>query len=179
MEVNTIAARDRPEIGSPHVARIREQGDVPCVVYGMGRDPQHITVDGIEFGRELRRRHRVFKLSLDGNLEPVFLQDVQLDTLTDLPLHVDFMRIDLDKSVSTEVELAFVGLPVGQAKGGALVRNVTRLKINAQPDAIPIEIEIKVGGVDLGGQIIAKEVELPAGVTLNQSEDTIICHMAE
>lgn len=178
MEVTKIPATKRTAIGTRKVAHLREEGLVPAVIYGQGGEPEHVTVQSRDIDRELRKHHRVFHLTVEGKDEPVFLQDIQLDVLTDEPVHVDFLRIDLQKPMPVEVELLFVGIPPGLAKGGVMVRDHSRLKVLSLPTTIPEEIEVKVSGLDLDGEILAKEVELPAGVTLDCPPDTVICHIS-
>jgi large subunit ribosomal protein L25 len=179
MEVTKIPATKRTEIGKRQVVRVREAGSIPVVVYGMGKEPEHLAVPGRDVERELRLRHRVFQLQVEGQDQAVFLQDLQADALTDQPLHIDFLRIDLDTPMHFEVELTFVGVPVGTAQGGVLTRDLNRLKIKALPAALPQEIEVKVVGVDVGDSILAKDLELPEGVMLDVPEDTTICHIGE
>lgn len=179
MEVTTMPATTRSEIGKRHVVRVREAGRVPAVVYGMARDAQHVSIDVRDVERELRRRHRVFQLEVEGNRQPVFLKDLQLDALTDEPLHIDFLRIDLEKPMHIDVQLVFVGVPVGASKGGVMVRDVSRLKLKALPAAIPQEVEVKVNDLDVEGEILAGALDLPEGVTLDCPEGTVVCHMTE
>ncbi|MDA0373875.1 MAG: 50S ribosomal protein L25 [Planctomycetota bacterium] len=179
MEVTKIAASVRQEIGKRAIKHVRAAGHVPAVVYGMGAEPEHVSLDVRDVERELRHRHRVFRIEVAGGAEqPVFLQDLQLDALTDEPMHIDFLRIDLDKPIQTEVQLVFLGVPTGAAKGGALMRDMQRLKIKTLPAALPREIEVKVGALDLDEEIRAKDLSLPEGVELDVSAEAIVCHVA-
>lgn len=178
MEVTKIPAAKRTELGKRKIGRLRQEGRVPAVVYGMGKQPEHLSVSGSDLERELRRHHRVFHLSVDGQDESVFLQDVQIDALSDEPLHVDFLRIDMQQPMPVEIELTFVGVPAALAAGGVLVRDMSRISINALPAAIPQEIEVKVAALDVGGEILAKDLELPEGATLGVAEDRVVCHIA-
>jgi large subunit ribosomal protein L25 len=179
MEVTKIAAMARQEIGKRAIKHVRAAGRVPAVVYGMGGEPEHVSLDVRDVERELRHRHRVFRIEVTGGAEqPVFLQDLQLDALTDEPMHMDFLRIDLDKPIATEVQLVFLGVPAGAAKGGALMRDMQRLKVKTLPAALPREIEVKVGALDLDDEIRAKDLVLPAGVELDVSAEAIVCHVA-
>jgi large subunit ribosomal protein L25 len=179
MEVTKLPATKRAEKGKRHVVRVREAGRVPAVVYGMTEEPLHVSVDARDVERELRLRHRVFRLEVEGGEQPVYLKDLQLNALTDEPVHIDFLRIDLQKPMHVEVELTFVGIPAGASKGGVLVRDRSRVKLRSLPAAIPLEIEVKVGAVDIGDQIRAADLALPDGVELDMPGTTIVCHMTE
>jgi large subunit ribosomal protein L25 len=179
MEVTKLPARKRAEIGKHHVAQVRAAGRVPGVVYGMTGEPEHVSVDARDLDRELRQRHRVFHLDVDGAQQSVYLQALQANALTDEPMHLDFLRIDLQKPMHVEVELVFVGVPAGAAQGGELSRDLHKVRLRSLPAAIPNEIEVKVGAVDVGGSIRAADLQLPPGVELDMPGDALVCHMSE
>lgn len=176
-EVSTLPARQRTAIGKNQVARLREEGLVPVVVYGQGGESQHLALDVADLDRELRHLNRVFVIESEGKTQPVFLQDIQYDVLGDFPLHCDLLRIDLETPLSVLVELTFVGVPKGAARGGQVVRDIGRLACNCKPAMIPNEIQVKVTSLDLGDEILAKDVELPEGTELNCPESTRVCRM--
>jgi len=76
-----------------------------------------------------------------------------------------------------EVELTFLGVPAGQAKGGVFVRDTQQIRVQALPSAIPHSIEVKIADLDLGDHVFAKDLVMPEGVTLDVSGDTQICHV--
>ncbi len=78
-----------------------------------------------------------------------------------------------------DVELTFLGVPAGQSKGGVMVKDNQRISVLALPSAIPHEIEVKVAALDLGQEILAKDIQMPEGVTLAVDPETPICHMPE
>ena len=177
MDINTIVAEKRDALGKRAMVSLREQGRMPAVIYGQGGESCSVSLDYADFDRELRARHRVFKVKLDGKEEGVFLQDLQLDALTDEALHADFLRIDLNNPIPVTCELSFLGIPKGQAKGGTLVRHRRTIDLMCLPSAIPLEIEVRVGDVDLGDAIRAADLTLGEGVSLNCPENTMICNM--
>ncbi len=177
MEISTIEVQPRNAKGRNQVARLRDEGLVPAVLYGAGKGTMNLTVLEREFERHVRQHHKVFKLRMDGKEQAIFLQDVQWDCLTDKPVHIDFMRIDLTKPLHVQVEAVFLGHPVGISHGSRLVKDVTDLKIECLPDRIPENVEIQVGHLDLGDHILAGDVELPEGVKIDMPADTVICHV--
>ena len=177
MEVNTIAALPREATGKRQVQKLRAEGYVPAVIYGREGAPESIQVSAYEIGREFAKHHRVFNLSVKGNEQAVFLQDVHWDALTDDALHIDFLRIDMNEPLALEVELVYLGIPKGQSKGGTLVKDLRSVKVHSMPSTIPHDIEVKVGDVDVGDVIRTKDLPLPEGVTLNCSEEMIVARM--
>src|SRR5690606_20038941 len=179
MEVATIKAAVREQTGKRLNARLRAEGRVPGVMYGLGSPNQNFTVDILELQSHLRRHHRIYQVELDGKRHAAYLQDVQFDCLTDEPLHVDFKRIDLDKPIDLVVEVQLIGHPVGLGKGGVLMRDHLEIEVSALPTSIPENLPVKIDHLDVGEKLFAKDLPLPPGVSLRVSPDLVICHVVE
>ena len=177
MDISTIEVERRTAKGRHRLTGLRAEGSVPAVLYGGGGDAIDLAVKEREVLRHVREHHKVFNLRMEGKEQAIFLQEVQWDCLTDRPLHVDFVRIDLNKPLHVSVELIYLGHPVGISKGSRLVKDLTDIKVTCLPANIPETIELRIGHLDLGDQILAGDVELPEGVTIDMPEDASICHL--
>jgi large subunit ribosomal protein L25 len=177
MEITTIEVEPRTATGSRQVARLRRDGKVPAVLYGGGGGVQPLSVSEHQLVQHVRHHHRVFRLATEDR-QAVYLQEVQWDVLTDRPLHVDFLRIDLQESMRVNVELEFLGHPVGLSKGGRLVRDLAEVPVTCLPAAIPESIPVPVDALDLGDRIVAGQLQLPPGVVLDLPADTSIAHVS-
>lgn len=177
MQVADIKALRRTAVGSRQVARLRAEGFVPAVVYGGRKEPVNVRVSSWEIEQHIRHHHKVFRLDVEGAREPAFLQEVQFDVLTDRPLHLDFLRIDLSKPIVVTVEINYIGHPQGASRGGVLIKDMSDLAVRCLPEAIPESIDVHVAKIDLGDTIHAREVELPGGLELEVDPDAVVCHM--
>ena len=179
MEVAKISATARQQTGKRVNARLRAEGRVPGVMYGLSNPNQSFSLDVLELQNHLRQHHRIYKVSLGREEHAAYLQDVQLDCITDEPMHVDFMRIDLNKPMDLRVEVSLVGHPIGLSKGGVLIRDNMEIEISALPTAIPENLPVKIDRLEIGDKLYAKELALPEGVSLRVSPDLLICHVVE
>ncbi len=179
MEVAKITATVRQQTGKRVNARLRTEGRVPGIMYGLGVANEGFTLDVLDLQSHLRRHHRVYKVKLGNEEQAVYLQDVHYDCLTDEPLHIDFKRIDLTKPMDLVVEVDFKGHPVGISKGGVLIRDHSQIQISALPTAIPENLPVNVEHMNIGDRVLAKELILPAGVTLRVSPEMVVCHVVE
>jgi len=177
MEISQIAVERRSAKGGNQVARLREEGKVPAVLYGGDSGSVDLTVQEREVQQHVRQHQKVFKLTMEGKEQAIFLKDVQWDCLTDRPLHVDFLRIDLSQELHVNVELMFLGHPVGISKGSRLVKDMTEIKVKCLPEKIPELVELRIGHLDLGDRVTAGDLELPDGVSLDMDGETSICHL--
>ncbi len=177
MEVVTLNAELRDRLGRHRLASLRAEGLVPVVVYGGSTEPVHLQVAEHEIEQHMRKHHKVFHAKFDGKSESVLMHSVQQEPTSDRVVHIDFLRIDLTKPVHLEVELTWLGHPVGLAKGGRLVHDMSDLQITCLPTAIPESIEINVADLDVGMSIHAKDVVLPKGVELDVDPEAVVAHV--
>jgi large subunit ribosomal protein L25 len=177
MEIAKILARKRPKLGSNHTASLRAAGHVPAVMYGDDRDVMPLSLDQRELETHLRHHHRIYEVDVDGEPQAAYLQDVQWDCLTDLPLHVDFKRIRLHEAIEVEVELTFLGHPVGAREGGQLNQDRHSVTVSCLPTKVPDTIEVNVSALELNQEILAGQLVLPEGVALVTEADTVVCHV--
>jgi large subunit ribosomal protein L25 len=177
MAVQVLKMQPRTANGSKQVRRLRQQGLVPAVVYGHDGQSIAVQIDLADMGRELRAHRRVFEAEIEGKKEGVWLQEVQFDVLTDLPLHADFKRVHLDKPIQAEIELIFTGHPKGLIRGGKFRAENKKVPLSCRADAVPYEIEVGIGDLDLDQQILAKDIVLPEGAVLDCPEDMLIAEL--
>ena len=111
-EALNFSAEVRDRAGKGAARATRREGRVPGVIYGDKRDPVIITVDPIELLKQISTPGffgRVYEIEVDGTAHRVLPRDLQLDPVTDKPIHVDFMRFSVDTRVNVEV---MVSLPL-------------------------------------------------------------------
>lgn len=180
-DYDLIEATVRESTTKGGIRALREQGMVPAVVYGDGKDPALIAVDHRIINKELHRggfQGRVYELTIGGKKKQRCLpRDVQLHPVSDFPLHVDFQRLAADARVSVNVPVNFVdedGSP-GLKRGGVL--NVVRyeVELSCPADAIPESIDLILTGLDIGDAVKISDVTLPDGVepTITDRDFTI------
>jgi len=178
MEVARMNAEVRTSIGRNQTKHLRRVGWLPAIVYGEGQNPQAISISEWEFEQHIKHHHKVYSLEIDGSHQDAYLQALQFDALTDRPQHVDFKRIDLDKPIEVDMEVTFIGHPVGLGKGGVLIKDNASLRIRCLPTEIPDSLEAAIGHMELNDFLTAKEVPLPQGVELASNPATPMCRVS-
>ena len=165
--VLNATARDRGGKGAARQAR--RDGLVPGVIYGGKQPAQMVSFNAREFGLFFNRTpdlaSTVIEVKLDGESIRVLARDVQLHPVTDVPLHVDLLRLTGDHEIRVEVAVHFVNEATcpGIKKGGVL--NVVRHEVEliCAPDAIPQSITVDLANAQIGDSIHISAVELPKG----------------
>lgn len=178
MDVIEVSARERTTTGG--VRTLRQSGMVPGVVYGNNREPALVAVDRRVVVKELNRggfMGRVYELQLDGRKQRCLPRDVQLDPVSDDPIHVDFLRLADDAKIAVMVPVHFSDeeLSKGLKRGGVL--NIVRHEVEllCPSDNIPESIELSLKGSDIGDSLKISDVKLPGDVeaTITDRDFTI------
>src|SRR6185437_16164357 len=95
-EMQELSAEPRPGTGKGPAYRTRRQGRIPAVIYGGTEAPQNVSVDAHALGLQVGAGGfltTLFMLEVGGTKQRVIPRQVQLDPVTDRPVHVDFMRL--------------------------------------------------------------------------------------
>ncbi|MBO4293996.1 MAG: 50S ribosomal protein L25 [Alphaproteobacteria bacterium] len=91
----TFKALKREKAGKGAARACRREGRIPAVIYGGKKDPVMISLDPIELTKALEKEdlfQTQITLDIEGKTEKVKCQDVQFHPVTDMPIHVDFLR---------------------------------------------------------------------------------------
>jgi len=155
MERVTLSAEIREGTGKGYANKIRRMGKVPAVLYGKGIDNKNLSVDEKKVDKILREHgmNVLVDLDIEGEKNIVMFREVQRDVLTPKILHVDFMKISLDKELETTVPLVLTGTPVGIIQGGVLQHQLREVDIKALPEKIPHAVEVDISHLKMGESI--------------------------
>jgi len=173
----TLTSEPRSELGSRPSGRIRRQGNVPAVVYGLGSDPVQITVPARELGHILAGEsgaNTLISLSVDGDDVLTLVRQIQRHATRGDLLHVDFVRISRDIAVSAEVPLHVTGEAPGVRDGGLLEQLIFSITVEAMPGNIPVALELAVDTLDIGDQKRMSDLDLPDGVAVQLDPETVL-----
>jgi large subunit ribosomal protein L25 len=171
-----LNAELRESAHSRATRRLRREGRVPGVLYGLGTDPQPISVDERELRHALAGHGAVLDVALDGSSTSAVLKDSQLDPVRGDILHVDLLRVDLNKPIESQVVIHLVGGEdsPGVKEGGVLEHVTREVTVEALPNDIPEFIEHDVSHMEMLGTELLSAVTAPEGVTFKDDLDEIV-----
>jgi len=169
-DITVLTANAREKVGKGSAREARRQGNIPAVIYGDKKSPIPIVVEQKILVRYLSTGgffNTLFDIDINGELNRVLPRDVQLHPVTDVPEHVDFLRVSATTKISVEVPVEFVGDDVspGIKSGGVL--NVVRytVEVSCTPDLIPSSLLLDLSNAEIGDSLHISAVNLPEGVT--------------
>ena len=166
-----VVAELRERAGKGMARATRRSGRTPAVIYGDKKEPVMISVESKELGRLANNPaffNHLVKVQLNGESHEVLPRDVQLDPVSDRPIHVDFLRISPTTRITVMVPSEFIGHEKcpGLRRGGVL--NVVRreIELRCAPRAIPEKLTFSLEGLDIGAAIHINAITLPEGVSM-------------
>lgn len=173
-----LEAQTGRQQGSRSSGRLRREGIVPGVLYGMGMEPVSLAVEWPALRRALNADGGLaapIRLLVAGKEHLTLVRELQRHPVRRDVIHVDFLAVDPDVMVTVEISLVLSGIEDLPASLSDKVMLVThRLEVTAKPGSIPAEMSIDVSGLGEGGEILLRDLVLPPGVTTETDPDTVL-----
>lgn len=175
----TAKARDLAQ----DIKKMRKEGDLPAVFYGMGNKSTPISVSKIEFKKILEKAGESSAVKVTGPNFSVdaLIHEIQLDPVTNEPMHVDFLVIDMTKKIKVKVPIEFTGVSEAvKSSLGILVKVLHEAEIEALPKDLPHSLTAdisKLSGLD--SLVLVSDIVLPQGVTMITKHGEVVASIAE
>jgi len=168
--------------GSRSTRRLRGEGLVPAVLYGLDQDPVSVSVIWPELRQVLTTEagvNVVLQLEVEGERHMSIIKDIQRHPVRRDVVHVDFLRIDPNKKVTVDVSIIMTGEALEVTQGNGMVdQNLFSLTVDATPTSIPNELVVDISALTIGDSIRVADIALPAGVTTEvDPEETVAVGM--
>lgn len=156
--------RDRAGKGSARAAR--RSGLIPAVIYGGKTAPETININDNSFRKLMSQpgiMSHVIALEVGGKTTNVLTRDIQFHPVTDIPLHVDFLRVTASSTVTVMIPVVFTNEDAspGLKSGGVL--NVVRheIEMSCSATSIPESLTVDLSGTEIGDSVHISSVSLP------------------
>lgn len=160
------SARDR--VGKGAARALRREGLLPAVIYGDKKPAQPITIPVKETTLTLHKGGfltHIGTIDIDGEKHQVIAKDYQLHPVRDDVLHVDFLRVSKNTTLTVDIPVTFINEETcpGLKKGGMLnvVRHTVELQVPA--NAIPETLVFDLAKVEIGDTLHISATDLPEG----------------
>ena len=158
METIEIIGYKRANLGKKDSKKLREDGNVPCVIYG-GDEQIHFHAPMILFRDLVYTPGANFvKLNIEGQEFDAILQDIQFHPVSEIILHADFLQLKDDKKIKMEIPVKIIGDSPGVQQGGKILMRIRKLSLMAYPKNMPSFVEVDISGLELGKSIKVEEL---------------------
>lgn len=179
-----VEVERRSETGKNACNRLREKDLIPAVLYGGGAGTESMSLSVpraslLGLFRKGLHQNAVFLLQLKGTDEKrhVMVRDVAVTPLTRALLHVDFVRVLLDRKLRVRVPVETVGIPVGVKEGGLLDVVTHALDIECLPADIPAHIQVDVSGLGTADVLRVADLKLGDKLRILGETDRVVAHV--
>lgn len=175
MSEMVLVATPREQTGKGVARRLRREGMIPAVLYGVG-DPIPLAVPYKETTRMLMREgghHALIDLTVGKAKKGVLLREHQVDPVTGALIHCDFYEVQKGHRVTVTVGVHIVGeTPQGVREQGIMQHQLHELEVDCLPNEIPEVIEVDASALKIGDALHVADLTIPKGVRVHAPEDT-------
>lgn len=178
-EHQKLKVENRSVLGK-NLRKMKKTGNIPAVVYGNKITSTAITIDLNEFIKVFRETGQtgVVEIQLDDKKIPCLIHDIDLNPIHDIPRHVDFLAVNLNKKIEIEVPVILIGKPEGSVEGFILSQSLQEVIVEAKPDSVPSEIEIDVTHLkEIGDQIMVGDIPQGEKYTIITDAEQVIASL--
>src|SRR5262245_4382528 len=181
MEAVLKAVR-RDEFGRNNAGRLRQQGQVPAVIYGGETSrAEPLAIDPKQLSRILAQSgvNTLIALQLEGVGDTrVLVKEYQVHPVTQQILHADFYRVAMDKLVRVTVPVQLTGEAKGIKAQGGIVDFVHReLVVECLPADIPEHIVVDVTELMLHDGVRVRDLDTGGKWKSVSDGDMLIVHV--
>jgi large subunit ribosomal protein L25 len=174
MKVVSMSGSLRENVGKKDAKKIRNNGAVPCVIYG-GKEQIHFSTDSKSFLNIVFTPEVCFiKIDVDGKEYNTILKDIQYHPVTDIVYHADFMEINDEKPIVMNVPIKITGVAPGILKGGKLMQKFRKLKVKALPGNMPEAIEVNINSLEIGMYVKVANITSDKYTILDNKNNSIV-----
>lgn len=177
-----IEAQPRTITGK-QVSQLRNQGIVPAVVYGSKTQPVHIQIPYRPLEVTLMKAGgtNLIDIQVDGNTHTVITREVQRHVIKGNIMHVDFIAVDMNQVINTDVFIHFVGeSPVIESNQGMLLTGANSLSIETLPANLIDRIEVDLSALaEIGDAIHVRDLNLGDKITILNDPDELIVRVVQ
>ena len=164
--------------GSRPSRRLRREGRVPCVVYGLRQEPVQVSVAWPDLRHALTTDagiNALITLEIDGVEQLSIVKDLQRHPVRRDVIHVDFLRVTVDQEIEVDVPLVLTGEALEVTRADGMVdQTLYTLTITAKLADVPDELTVDISAMTLGDAVRVGDLTLPAGVTTTVDTDESI-----
>lgn len=176
-----LSAKLRSETGRKNKG-LRKKGFIPAVIYGAGVKNLNLLVSAGDFEKVYKKagESTLIKLNIQDGAQKkgrmVLIHDTARNPVKDTVIHIDFQQVRMDKKITAEVPLVFVGKsPAVEQENGVLIKSMQSIEAEAFPQDLPYEIEADISILKTFEDYLkVKDLKVPDKVTVLAEEEEVV-----
>ena len=158
MKTLAISVKERQNVGKTSTRALRNQGNVPCVLYG-GEKQVTFYAHENDFRKLVYTPNTfVVELNINGSKTKAIMQDIQFHPVTDKILHIDFLEVFDGKPITVPLPVILEGVAIGVKNGGNLMFRIPKIVSKGLVANLPEAITINIDHLSIGMFISIKDI---------------------
>jgi|TARA_B110000977_G_C10914567_1_gene430640 large subunit ribosomal protein L25 len=158
MKTLAINVKERGNVGKTNTRALRNQGNVPCVLYG-GEKQVTFYAHENDFRKLVYTPDTfVVELDIDGTVTKAIMQDIQFHPVTDKILHIDFLEVFDNKAITVSIPVNLNGTAIGVKNGGNLMFRRSKIITKGLVANLPNSIELNIEHLNIGMFTYIKDI---------------------
>ena len=172
-----LSGKIRERTGKVATKEVRRNGEIPAVLYGL-KDNLSFSIcpDNLKDILKAKGQNALIDLNVEGNKQrKVILKEFQSHPLKELWVHVDFLEVDVAKTVKVSVDVHLIGKSAGEKMGGLINQVLKSLQVECLPVDIPQSVDLDVTAVELGQVLHVSDLNVSDKIKiLHQSNEAVV-----
>ena len=171
-----LKATKRTDTGTGRSKRLREELQVPAVLYGRDMESEQISVSQSEVLQIINTgsANALIDLAVGRKKYTTMLKDIQLHPIKRDIIHIDFYVVAMDRPITTTVPISIIGEAAGVSEGGTVQYQAREVEVKCLPGDIPERIEFDISDLVIGDTRTVADLELPDSIELLTSEAEVV-----
>ena len=172
-----LSGKIREKTGKVATKEVRKNGEIPAVLYGL-KDNLSFSVcpSNLKDILTAKGQNALIDLNLEGDKQrKVILKEFQSHPLRELWVHVDFLEVDISKTVKVSVDVHLIGKSAGEKMGGLVNQVLKSIHVECLPADIPQFVDLDVTNVELDQVLHVSDLSLSDKVKiLHRSNEAVV-----
>jgi large subunit ribosomal protein L25 len=174
MKTAQLSGSLRANVGKKDAKAIRNEGLVPCVLYGQGEQThfavKRVPIEKLVFSPDVYQ----IELDIDGKKAKAIIRELQQHPTKDTVQHIDFLELNDSKEVRVKLPVRLTGSSRGVRAGGKLMQVFRHMQCQGLPPALPEEIKIDISQMRIGHSFRVSNIEIPGVKILDPANAVVV-----
>ena len=177
MEELELKATIREDKGKASANRLRREGNVPCILYGVEPDSISLVVNKKELEKLMAETRSVFVVDYADKKQRSVIKEIQYHPVKGDIIHIDLLRVKAGQEINVSVPLSFIGTAPGVKMGGVFQEIISELDVTCLPKHLPNQIEVDISELNIGDALHLSDIEVEH-LTFKADPTTTLCSVA-
>ena len=174
MKTAQLSGSLRANVGKKDAKALRNEGLVPCVLYGQGEQThfavKRVPLEKLVFSPDVYQ----IELDIDGKKAKAIIRELQQHPTKDTVQHIDFLELNDAKEVRVKLPVRLSGSSRGVRAGGKLMQVFRHMQCQGLPTPFPEEINIDISPMSIGQSFRVSNIEIPGVKILDPANAVVV-----